>query len=122
MRPFSGQYHFADLEVAYRKRAGALSDQVKIDGTIGFRTNVSFLILAQTFAVISTGEENIGKVEVSKNVFAPNIDNYFDVKLQLSGVVQATKTSSLQFGLYGDVYGKNYGAGNGILVSLWKGF
>lgn len=122
MRPFAGQYHFADLEVAYRKRPSNLSDQVKIDGTLGFRFNANILMLAQVFSVISAGEENVGKVETSPNVFTPLIDNYGDMKLQLSGVVQATKTSSLQIGIYSDVLGKNYGAGNGVIISLWKGF
>lgn len=122
IRPFSGQYHFADVEVAYRKRAGNLSDQIKIDGTLGFRINENILMLGQAFSVISTGDENVGRVEVAPNVYADNLDNYGDLKLQFSGVVQATKTSSVQVGFYGDVYGKNYGAGQGVILSLWKGF
>jgi hypothetical protein len=79
-------------------------------------------MLAQVFSVISTGVENVGNVQTSNNLFITNIDNYSDMKLQLSGVVQATKTSSLQLGVYTDVLGKNYGAGNGVIISLWKGF
>ena len=122
MRPFTGQYHFVNLESAYRKRHGDYSDQIKIDGTAGFRFNKDVLILGQVFSVISTGKEIVGTTEVTQNIFIPRNDNYYNLKLQLSGVVQMTKTSSFQLGVYTDALGKNYGQGTGVLAAIWKGF
>jgi hypothetical protein len=122
IRPFSGQYHFVNIESAYRKRNGEFSDQIKIDGTAGFRFNENLLLLGQLFSVISAGKENVGSLEVARNVFEPDIDRFYDIKLQLSGVKQMTKTSSFQFGIYSGVWGKNYGEGIGVMASIWKGF
>lgn len=122
MRPFAGQYHFVNLETAYRKRNGQFSDQIKIDGTAGFRYSEDILILGQFFSIISTGEENVGSIEVQKGIYSANIDNYSNLKLQLSGVMQIAKASSFQLGVYADVMGKNYGQGSGVMASLWKGF
>lgn len=122
LRPFTGQYHFVNMEAAYRKKNGNFSDQIKIDGTLGFRYSKDTLLLAQLFSVISTGEEVFGSKEIGSNSFVPNIDNYYNVKLQFSSVVQFTQSSSIQLGFYSDIFGKNYGSGNGMIVSLWKGF
>src|SRR5690606_19861840 len=37
IRPLSDQYHFINLETAYRKRLKPFADQVRIDGTLGIR-------------------------------------------------------------------------------------
>ena len=121
-RPFAGQHHFIGLEAAYRKRNGEYSDQVKIDGTAGFRPNDNFLILGQFFSVISTREEFVGYTENTEGSFIQDIDDSCNLKLQLSGIMQVTKTASVQLGIYSDVWGKNYSQGGGVLASLWQGF
>lgn len=119
---FVGQYHFLDLEVAYRKRNNPFSDVVKIDGTAGLQMTNNFMLLGQFFSNISTGKENVGTIETSLNNFVTNVDNYGNLKLQLSGVLKAGKTTSVQIGAYTDVFGKNYGDGQGIILSVWKRF
>ncbi len=119
--PFAGQYHFLNLEVAYRKYNGALSDQVRIDATSGFRFNENILLLAQVFSSISTGKENIS-ADITTNDTQENIDRFGNVKLQLSGVLQTSKTTSAQLGVYTEIAGLNYSAGQGMMISLWKVF
>lgn len=120
IRPFSGQHHFIDIETAYRKHTDKSSDLVKIDGTAGFRFNENILLLGQFFSSIATNKEPpLDNLQTST-------DRYANLKLQLSGVLQTSKTTSIQIGVYDGLYSevsnnqlKSY---QGIMLSLWKGF
>ncbi len=116
-KPFAGQYHFANIEVAYRKRPSRFADQVKIDSTIGLRYKSDLLFLGQLFTVISTEKEVVEQTD-----FFSREEGYSSAKLQLSAIQQLTKKSSIQVGLFKDMWGRNAGNGAGVLVSLWYGF
>lgn len=120
IRPFSGQYHFVNLETAYRKHTDKSSDLVKIDGTAGLRFNDNILLLGQLFSSIAVDKEPIPKNAQT------SIDRYANLKLQLSGVVQTSNTTSIQLGIYEGLYSEvrenNFKSYQGIILSLWKGF
>lgn len=127
-RPFSGQNHFLNLEATYRKR-NTLTDLVKIDGTAGFRFNESILLLGQFFSEIGTRKRNINEIDMSKQSPGTTvlyINRFANIKFQFSGVVQTSKTTSLQLGIYTGAYteiAENHFKGyQGIMLSLWKGF
>lgn|GEM_PF-4389440 len=117
IRPFSGQYHFVNLEAAYRKHTDDTSDLVKIDGTAGFRYRDNILLLGQFFSTISTGNSTIA---------INSVDRSNDLKLQFSGVVQTSKTTSVQLGFYDGIASQsgnsNYKTYQGVMLAFWKGF
>jgi hypothetical protein len=117
IRPFSGQYHFVDIETAYRKHTDGIADVIKIDGNAGFRYSESVLLLGQFFSTISTGSSTM-KID--------SADRSKDLKLQLSMAVQTGKSTSLQVGVYQGFASRNSDNGHenyqGLLLSLWKGF
>ena len=116
-RPFSGQYHFVDLEAAYRKHTDHSSDVVKIDGTAGFRFNKNILLLGQFFSSIPTR---------AAVVAVNSVDRSNDLKLQFSSIFQTSKLSSVQLGFYEGIAAQpsenNYKTYQGVLLSFWKGF
>lgn len=120
-RPFAGQYHFLNLEAAYRKRSSLFSDQIKFDGTAGFRLKNNLLLMGQMFTAISTGDESVRAV-ISNNQLFTEEDNYYTVKAQISAIHQLTKSKSLQIGISKEIAGKNSGDGIGATLSLWYGF
>lgn len=117
--PFSGQYHFVNLEAAYRKRGKNFSDQLKIDSTIGFRAKPNLLIMGQSFFTKSIGDES-----VNQEIFGTSLrdDDFYALKLQLSSIRQLSTSTSIQFSSFYDAKGKNSGAGFGSTVSLWYRF
>lgn len=120
-RPFSGQYHFFNAELAYRKRPEIFSDQLRFDTTAGFRYNDKLLLLGQVFSTISTGEEPVQGVAGNTGI-ATIKDQFYTVKLQGSAVRQLTKKTSVQLGIFHEALGKNSGNGTGASLSLWYGF
>lgn len=120
-RPFAGQYHFAGLETAYRKRGDNFSDQLKIEGTGGFRLNNKTLFMVQVFSVISTGQEPVSGAFTNVGVVVEE-DNYYSLKTQLSAIRQIKNNSSLQLSIFKDVAGKNSGNGGGLSAAIWYGF
>ncbi len=122
-RSFSGQNHFVNIEVAYRKRNNGNTDVVKIDGTAGFRRNESVLFLGQFFSDIGVREHTPPESDPKAAAY---IDRDINVKLQFSGVMQISQITSVQLGVYTGAYTEvteNRIRGyQGILISLWKGF
>jgi hypothetical protein len=120
-RPFAGQYHFLNAELAYRKRDEKFADQIKIDGTAGFRANDKLLLLGQVFSTFSAEPENIRGV-IANNILYTEKDDFYSVKAQLSAIRQFNKNASIQLGVYNEVLGKNSGHGSGILLAWWRSF
>ncbi len=110
------RYHFANLEVGYRKRFENPTDEVRVDGTLGMRFTEDWMVLAQTFNTLS-----IDSVAASPVLVTNSTD--FDLhKLQLSVVHTIDDTWSVQLGGFQHVSGENTGAGGGAVFSVWMTF
>lgn len=120
-RPFAGQNHFINFETAYRKRHPQFADQIKIDASVGLRANKDLLFMTQLFSTLSAGDEPVRGVIGNNGLFVEK-DSYYTVKAQASLVRQITENTSLQFGIFKEVLGKNSGNGLGATVSLWYSF
>lgn len=107
-----GQYHFANLELAYRKRWEAPGDEIRADGTLGLRWSDKNMLLCQSFNTFSLSNGG-GALQLANS-------SDFDLnKLQASYVREISERLSLQSGVFTHIAGKNTGAGGGFLVSLW---
>jgi len=105
--------HFSNLEVAYRKRYGDATDQLRIDATFGFRPQDDILLMPQLFATISTNDV----FRAGGNLVNPY--DYNSAKLQFSVVKDVDRHWSMQFGGYRYVWSENTGGGGGVLFSFW---
>jgi hypothetical protein len=121
IRPFAGQYHFVNVELAYRKRDSKFADQLKLDSSAGFRVNDKLLFLGEMFHTFSMGEENVSGV-VANNVLYTEHHGYYTIKAQVSAIAQVTKDSSLQIGFADELFGRNSGNGTTLSGSLWYSF
>lgn len=119
---FTGQYHFAGLETAYRYRSGEFADQIRLDATAGFNFGAKTMLLSQAFGTISTQKEKVEAIEFAANDIYFRRDTYSALKLQLSAVQKFTDKTSVQLGVFTDVYGKNSGDGTGAIFSIWREF
>ncbi len=109
-------YHFNNLEVAYRKRFSSPADELRIDMTAGIRPYEDWMVMAQLFSTFAVNGDNDTDLRLVNS-------NDFDlVKAQLSIVKPIDDALSLQFGLFEHVDGNNTGAGGGFLLSLWAHF
>jgi protein XagA len=101
---------FIDLQIAQRFRTGGAPDEFRADLTYGIRPAPRWLLLAQSFNVISEGAGSWG---------LPSYDYY---KLQLSAVYQLTPAWSLQFGGFTAFTGRNALQENGLVLGTWFKF
>jgi hypothetical protein len=101
---------FADLQVAQRFRAGAPPDEFRLDATFGVRAAPRWLLLAQSFNVISEGNGS------------PPFASYAYYKLQLSAVYALTPALSLQLGGFSTFAGRNALQENGLVAGAWYKF
>lgn len=109
---YSGQWHFANMEFAYRRvgrYAPNVVDELKIDSTLGLRPSEAWLIMAQNFTTIGAKSTN-------------NLANIGLSKIQLSAVWQYNDRQSVQLGVFQDIWGKQAGKGQGVLLAIWAGF
>lgn len=111
-----GQNHFADLDVGYRYRFADPKDQVKIAATVGLGVTSNWMVMPQAFATLRASKPDVVSFTQSSG------DDYNLVKLQLSAVYKYSDTTSLQFGAFSHFDGRNVGAGEGVLLSVWKKF
>ena len=109
-----GQNHFANIDTGYRYRFGDPEDQIKLSGTLGIGVNDRWMIMPQAFATLRTIKPAIASFTQSSG------DDYNLVKLQISTIYKVSDETSLQFGVFSHVGGNNVGAGDGIILSLWK--
>lgn len=116
-RPYAGQYHFLNNEVALRYYTDGDVLEMRQDATLGIRPFPSLLLLGQSFL-----RKNFGKKEIDVNTLQTNNDALTVVKLQGSVVQQITDKASLQFGVFKDVYGTNASQGTGAFMNVWLNF
>jgi len=100
---------FANVELAYRARAGDRPDEIRVDTTLGIRPTPRLLALAQVFSVVSAGS-------------AESLASYDYHKVQLSGVYDVTPRISAQLGGFTTVAGRNALREDGLLSALWFKF
>jgi hypothetical protein len=101
---------FANLEFAERFRFGDLPDEFHSDLTFGLEASKKWLLLAQSFNVMSEGAGS-----------AP-FASYEYYKLQLSAVYRFTPWLALQVGGITTYAGRNALQENGVVVGLWYRF
>jgi Ca2+-binding RTX toxin-like protein len=101
---------FIDLQLAQRFRAGAPPDELRVDATFGVRPAPRWLLLAQSFNVISEGRGS------------PPFASYDYYKLQLSAVYALTPALSLQAGGFTTFAGSNALQENGLILGAWYRF
>jgi hypothetical protein len=102
---------FVDFELAQRFRAGGPPNEFRADATFGLQAAPRWLLLAQSFNVMSEGG--------GTSVLFPSYEYY---KLQLSAVYSLTPTWSLQGGGFTTFAGRNALQENGVLVGVWHRF
>ena len=104
------QHHFIDASLKYRHRNdNNLDDMLKAELSLGYRFNDRIMGLAQI-----SQEKNLGSI-------ANTPGNYDLTKPQLSVLYDHDYFAS-QVGVFADLYGKNTGAGYGLLYSVWYKF
>ena len=105
------RYGFFDVEVAERIRTDGYPSEFHADATIGIKIFPRWLLLMQSFNVISEGS--------GISIFGGSYDYE---KLQLSAVYSLTDVWSLQFGGYTTYAGRNALQENGVLLGVWRRF
>ena len=103
---------FFDLEAAQRERSGGLPSEFRADATLGLKVLPQWLLLAQSFNVISEGAGN--------TLYDGGSYEYY--KLQLSAVYSLTPTWELQGGGYTTYAGRNALQENGLIFGVWHQF
>jgi hypothetical protein len=101
---------FLDVQMAQRFSLGWQPDEFRADITFGVRPAPKWLLLAQSFNVVSEGAGTWG---------FPAYDYY---KLQLSGVYSVTPKLSLQLGAFTTYTGRNALQDNGLVMGAWYRF
>jgi protein XagA len=101
---------FIDVEIAQRFRLGGPPGEFHADVTLGLQPHDRWLLLLQSFNVISEGAGTWG---------FPSYDYY---KFQLSAVYKLTPAVSLQLGGYTTYWGRNALQENGLVLSVWYKF
>ena len=107
-----GMPAFFDLEAAQRERSGGLPSEFRADATLGLKVLPQWLLLAQSFNVISEGAGN--------TLYDGGSYEYY--KLQLSAVYSLTPTWELQGGGYTTYAGRNALQENGLIFGVWHQF
>lgn len=101
---------FVDVQIAQRFRLSGPPDEFRADITFGIRPQERWLLLAQSFNVVSEGTGSWGYASFAYH------------KLQLSAVYALTSTLSLQAGGYTTYAGRNALQENGLVVGAWFRF
>ena len=102
---------FFDVEVAERVRTAGYPSEFHADATLGVKVFPHWLLLAQSFNVISEGS--------GISIFGGSYEYY---KLQLSAVYALTPTWSLQGGGFTTYAGLNALQENGLIFGVWHRF
>lgn len=101
---------FVDLELGERFRSGGAPNEFRADATFGVQVAPRWLLLAQSFNVVSEGSGS------------PVFGSYQYYKLQVSAVYSLSPTWSLQLGGYTTYAGNNALQENGTLFGVWHRF
>jgi hypothetical protein len=109
------RWGYWDVELAYRFRDEEPADEIKLDATLGMSLSERWLVIGQFFG--TRGLRNGTPIRIRNN---PTIDINYDLyKAQLSIVYQLTQNVRLQAGYVRDLAGRNTGAGEAALLSVW---
>lgn len=106
-----GREYFRSVEAGYRFRSAGASDQIRVDITAGFRPWPRWQIIGQSFNIVSTRRGN-GSDPTEFDLY----------KAQLSLLRDLTPRAALQVGGYTEYAGRNIGAGDALLASVWLRF
>jgi protein XagA len=101
---------FVDVQFAQRFRMGEPPNEFRADLTLGLQPQERWLLLIQSFNVISEGAGSF------------STPSYSYSKIQLSAVYALTHSLSLQFGGYTTYMGRNALQENGLVLSAWYRF
>jgi len=101
---------FVDLQLAQRFRLGDIPNEFRADFTFGLRLLPHWLLLVQSFNVISEGAGG------------PLFPSYDYQKFQLSVVYDLTTALSLQVGGFTTYAGRNALQENGVIAGMWYRF
>jgi len=107
-----GMASFFDLEAAERLRTAGYPSEFRFDATFGTYVDPQWLLLLESFNVVSEGAGNVDYTGGS----------YDYEKVQLSAVYALTKTWSLQGGGYVTYAGRNALEENGLILAVWHRF
>jgi len=107
-----GMPAFINLEAAQRFRYGDPPDEFRFDATFGVRPAPNWLLLVQTFSVVSEGAG-------TGPIFSTSYDYH---KLQFSVVYDLTPRWAIQFGGFTTFVGHNALQENGMLLGTWYKF
>ena len=102
---------FFDLEAAERVRTEGAPSEVHFDATLGVKVVPRWLLLAQSFNVISQG--------AGIPIYGGSYEYY---KLELSALYSLTPTWQLQGGGFTTYAGRNALQENGLIFGLWHEF
>lgn len=104
-----GRAVFVDSQIAYRWRDGIDLDEARLDLTLGWRPDAHWLVLAQTFSVVSVQPGRAG---------APDFDQH---KLQMS---VGREWGGVEYRLGGFITpsGRNSIEERAIFISTWRRF
>jgi hypothetical protein len=102
---------FFDAQLAQRFRTGDPPDETRLDLTFGLKASKDWLLLAQSFNVISQGS--------GSSALFPAY-NYH--KLQLSALYEVTPQWALQGGFFTTFAGRNALQENGLVLGAWYRF
>lgn len=109
--------HYVEVETGYRYRFGDPENRFLLNATAGVGVTGSITIMPQVFTAWRATNPS-GAPTFTQTTQ----DDYDLVKLQLSGLYRASDTVAYQAGVFGDVYGRNAGKGQGALFSVWLNF
>lgn len=112
---------FFSVEAAYRFRFGDPSDQVRIDATLGTHPADGWMLLLQSRNTISVQNQNGSSVPGPAFTGWHGTD-YDLYNLTLSVVRDVSPTWSVEIGGYSEIGARNYNAGSGGFVSVWRRF
>lgn len=105
-----GMPSFIDMQIAQRFSAGGAPSEFRADLTFGIRTSDRWLLLAQSFNVMSEGSAGWAYA------------SYEYYKLQLSAVYSLTPALGVQAGAFTTYAGRNALQENGGVFGLWYRF
>ena len=102
---------FFDVEVAQRVRTAGYPSEFRVDATLGVNVLPRWMLLAQSFNVISEGS--------GISIYGGSYEYY---KVQLSAVYELAPTWSVQGGGYVTYAGRNALQENGLIFGVWHRF
>ncbi len=111
-----GQNHFANLDTQYRYRFGSPENQIKLAGTVGISVTDTLMFMPQLFATLRANDPAAAAFTQSSG------DDYDLLKGQISAVYKMNEQTNLQIAGFSHLDGKNVGAGEGLVLSVWQKF